>query len=69
MWIQTTKLKNIVDHHNRLISKKINFLLISKTKLFVFSSVPNIFGLALIEQIFTDLINPTKFTMLENEDF
>ena len=57
------------------VTDKIPDLLICKTTLFVFSSVPNIFGLVLVEQIFTDLTNSkltfdfgTTPTISENED-
>ena len=48
--------------------------LISKTKLFVFTSVPNIFGLVLVEQIIFHCLNQleievcAKPTMSENDD-
>ena len=51
-------------------------LFISRATLYVFSSVPNIFGLELVEQIFTDLTSAKLTfdfgatpTMSENEDF
>ena len=58
---------------NRLVFRLV--LQICKTTLFVFSSVPIIFGLVLVEQIFTDLTNSkltfdfgTTPTISENED-